>query len=359
MISCPVPAAAGRTTARWVAVVAGTAVLSGTAVWMLTPRSPPTQSALWSVSRLAVSPPAGVPLAVDNSRVAVSPDGRAVAYVAGRGRLARSTCAISISSTACRSLAPKVDAARSFRRTANGSGSRRRRTEKVLRRGGSPLTISDAAGMYSTSRSRDGRPTTPSSSRRLSVRGSFACPQLAARQRGDDVGEGKAAIVGRSSCPAARRCYSASPVLETLRSTSSRSRPASATLLQRRRAGLSSHGSSGLFQAGTLMAVPFDPVRLEVTGPVVVLSGVMEMPALRNSAVPSFPHVSFSTGGALAYVPAVQPRQNSLIWVDRAGDEMPTGATGGDLLPAAYLSGRWRVAVTVRGPDGMTCLATT
>ena len=49
--------AAGRTTARWVAVVAGTAVLSGTAVWMLTPRSSPAQSALWSVSRLAVSPP--------------------------------------------------------------------------------------------------------------------------------------------------------------------------------------------------------------------------------------------------------------------------------------------------------------
>ena len=78
--------AAGRTTARWVAVVAGTAVLSGTAVWMLTPRSSPAQSALWSVSRLAVSPPAGVPLAVDTARVAVSPDGRSVAYVAGRGR---------------------------------------------------------------------------------------------------------------------------------------------------------------------------------------------------------------------------------------------------------------------------------
>ena len=78
--------AARRTTARWVAVVAGTAVLSGTAVWMLTPRSSPAQSALWSVSRLAVSPPAGVPLAVDTSRVAVSPDGRSVAYVAGRGR---------------------------------------------------------------------------------------------------------------------------------------------------------------------------------------------------------------------------------------------------------------------------------
>ena len=66
------------------------------------------------------------------------------------------------------------------------------------------------------------------------------------------------------------------------------------------------------------MAVPFDAARLEVKGPpVAVLSGIMEMNRLRNSALGNqAPQVSFSAAGTLAYVPAGTPKQTTLVWVD-------------------------------------------
>jgi Tol biopolymer transport system component len=103
-------------------------------------------------------------------------------------------------------------------------------------------------------------------------------------------------------------------------------------------------------QNGTVMAVPFDPVRVEVTGaPVAVFSGVMQVKRLRNSTVSNLiPQISFSTVGTLAYVPAnPQPRQSALMWVDRAGAEQPTGASGGAYFqPRLSPDGR-RLAVTV------------
>ena len=103
-------------------------------------------------------------------------------------------------------------------------------------------------------------------------------------------------------------------------------------------------------QAGALMAVPFDPVRLETTGtPVAVLSGVMQVRRLRNATTTNLaPQLTFSSTGTLAYIPVnPRPRQSALIWVDRTGREQPTGASGGDYFqPRVSPDGR-RVAVTV------------
>ena len=75
--------------------------------------------------------------------------------------------------------------------------------------------------------------------------------------------------------------------------------------------------------AGTLRAVRFDPVRLEVLGdPVTVVDHVMMKPTgAANYAV--------SRQGTLVYVPggvSVQTTPRSLVWVDRKGHEEPIKA---------------------------------
>ena len=69
--------------------------------------------------------------------------------------------------------------------------------------------------------------------------------------------------------------------------------------------------------AGTLLAVPFDLGRLEITGsPVPMLERV-----LRSSAGVQY---ALSESGTLAYIPAEDdndPGQYSLVWVDREGQE--------------------------------------
>jgi eukaryotic-like serine/threonine-protein kinase len=75
-------------------------------------------------------------------------------------------------------------------------------------------------------------------------------------------------------------------------------------------------------QAGTAFALPLGPA-LERTGPpVVVLQGVEQ-----NSLGAS--HFSFSRTGTMAYVPAgTEGRSATLVWADRAGAEQPTGISG-------------------------------
>ena len=75
--------------------------------------------------------------------------------------------------------------------------------------------------------------------------------------------------------------------------------------------------------AGTLRAVRFDPIRLEVLGdPVTVVERVMIKPTgAANYAV--------SRQGTLFYVPggvSVQASPRSLVWVDRKGHEEPIKA---------------------------------
>jgi Tol biopolymer transport system component len=112
-------------------------------------------------------------------------------------------------------------------------------------------------------------------------------------------------------------------------------------------------GHLAYVQAGTLMAVPVDPTRFEVTGtPVAVLSGIMEMNRLRNSAVGNQgPQISFSAAGTMAYIPAGKPKQTELVWVDRSGIETPSGASGGMYYQPRISPDGQRVAVTVRGVD--------
>jgi Tol biopolymer transport system component/predicted Ser/Thr protein kinase len=69
-------------------------------------------------------------------------------------------------------------------------------------------------------------------------------------------------------------------------------------------------------QSGNLMAVPFQPQRLEVTGPPVpVVEGVLENPAVRAA------YYCVSATGTLVYLSAGTQGQRKLVWVSRSGAE--------------------------------------
>ena len=75
-------------------------------------------------------------------------------------------------------------------------------------------------------------------------------------------------------------------------------------------------------QGGTLMAVPFDPQRLTVTGATVpVVDGVLQ------SIGSGYAQYSLSATGLLVYVPGgLQSNQSKLVWVNRNGAEQPLSA---------------------------------
>jgi serine/threonine-protein kinase len=108
-------------------------------------------------------------------------------------------------------------------------------------------------------------------------------------------------------------------------------------------------------QGGSLMAVPFDLARLEVTGsPVAVVPDVTPPFRLRTMP-PSFNRLfDVSPSGTLAFVSSGRrPPRHALVWVDRTGREEPVGvsASGGTYAqPRLSPDGR-RIAVVRRGDD--------
>ena len=71
-------------------------------------------------------------------------------------------------------------------------------------------------------------------------------------------------------------------------------------------------------RTGTLMAVPFDVTKVQVTGtPVLVLEGI------RHHHWPiAMADYAFSANGTLIYVPKTQSVEHQLVWVDREGNEL-------------------------------------
>jgi serine/threonine-protein kinase len=75
-------------------------------------------------------------------------------------------------------------------------------------------------------------------------------------------------------------------------------------------------------QGGSLMAVPFDPQRLAVTGPP---ASVVER--VLQSTVSGVAQYNFSSTGSLVYIPgAVQSAQSRMVWVTRSGTAQPLAA---------------------------------
>ena len=95
-------------------------------------------------------------------------------------------------------------------------------------------------------------------------------------------------------------------------------------------------------RGGSLFAVAFDPVRLEVRGsPAAVLQGIRE--TQQDTA-----QLAVSQTGSIAYVPADSgERQNALVWVDRTGLEEATFAAGLDFSRPRVAPDGHRVAVAI------------
>ena len=97
--------------------------------------------------------------------------------------------------------------------------------------------------------------------------------------------------------------------------------------------------------AGTLRAVGFDPVRLEVLGdPVPVAETVMTTTA-------GAAHYAVSRSGTLIYAPGGSGAQQSMVWVDRKGREEPIHVPARAYsLPRLSPDGT-RVVLTIWDPD--------
>jgi eukaryotic-like serine/threonine-protein kinase len=105
-------------------------------------------------------------------------------------------------------------------------------------------------------------------------------------------------------------------------------------------------------QGGSLMAVPFDPQRLAVTGAaVLVVEGVLQSP------VSGAAQYGISITGSLVYVAGgVQSAQSRLVWVSRNGAEQPLAAPAHTYLtPRLSPDGR-RVAVAITEQDSQVWL---
>ena len=79
------------------------------------------------------------------------------------------------------------------------------------------------------------------------------------------------------------------------------------------------------YRANKLLAIPFDPIHLKIIGssPVTIVEGIAE------SASPIGAEYSFSASGSLAYVPAsLRYLDRQLVWVDRKGTVEPIPDAG-------------------------------
>jgi Tol biopolymer transport system component len=339
---------------RWALVLMGTVAATSVVVWNVKPSAPSASST--TVARFAITPPLADPLAVDLAAVAISPDGRRVAYAAGRG-------------TRQRIYVREIDEFGGAPIPGTEGGSTpffspdgqwvgffiTGKMKKVLRTGGTPLTICDTQGTAGATPSweADGTilftPTIGSGIWRVQAAGGTPVVVTTLRETETShrwaqlLSNGKALLFGAVTASAEVQVY-----VQSLETGQRRlvAKGAGARYLPT--------GHLVYVQGGTVMAAPFDPVRFEVSGtPVAVLSGVMQVRRLRNSTtVTLLPQISFSNSGPMVYVPGNErPRQNALVWIDRSGLEQPTGASGGTYFQPRLSPDGNRMAVTVGGGD--------
>ena len=343
----------GSTVVRWVSALIVTAAVTGFVAWNLKPGLLAPTSIPGSTARLLIAPPPGDPLAVDVTAIAMSPDGRYVAYVAGQGSRQRiflrgidefnSTPIPGTEGGDNPFFSPDSQWVGFF---AGG------KLKKVMRRGGMPVTVSEVLAQASSAPSWESddtiffTPNTGAGIWRVSASGGALTAVTTLTESEISHRWPQLLPGGRTLLFSALNASANDPQVYVQSLETGQRRP----LIRGAGARYLPTGHLVAVQAGTLMAVPFDPVRLETTGtPVAVLSGVMQVRRLRNATITNLvPQVTFSSTGTMAYIPVnPRPRQKALTWVDRTGLEQPTGASGGDYFqPRVSPDGR-RVAVTV------------
>ncbi|HET9387573.1 MAG TPA: protein kinase, partial [Gemmatimonadales bacterium] len=338
-----------------IAALVLTAVVAGALAWVFNPA--PAQPSSSSVARLVIVPPPGEVIDSGNFAVAISPDGRHVAYVAGEAdrkriyvRAIDQFNSVALPGTEGGNV-PFFSPDGQWVGFIAGGKIRRTRVD-----GGQPQTVTDAVQTVNAlavpSWERDdniyftpgpgtgiwripsaGGPTVPATMLQGSEN-SHRWPQL--------LPDGKTLL------------FSAATVSDSQVYVQSLATGERRQIVKGLGARYLPSGRLVYVQSGALMAVRFDANRFEVVGEAVtVLSGFMQVTRLRNSTIANLaPEVSVSTAGTVAYVPArSKPVQEALVWVSRTGVETPTGASGGVYFQPRLSPDGSRVAVTIGGED--------
>jgi serine/threonine-protein kinase len=350
-VSTTVSGASARSvTLKWIAALGAVAIVVGGAAWYLGSRRPSTASFGAAVTRLALVPDGPFPTDAEGV-VALSPDGRRLAYVAGPAGQSR---------LYLRELdqfegkpIPGTEGAGSpaFSPDGNWLGFiAAGKVKKVAVTGGIPVTLSESTKSLALSwESSDSLLFSPGQATgiwRVSAAGGVPPTALTTLEDGDVshvypviLPDGKALLYAAQNAAPGNNPTVFAQSLET---GQQRHRVADGSVAQ-----YLPTGHLVYVQRGTLFAVPFDPTHLELRGnPTAVLQGIRETPL-------GTPQLSFSLTGALAYVPGNSAeRQSALVWVDRAGLEQTTFAAGLDFSRPRLAPDGHRVAVAIGAGAG-------
>jgi serine/threonine protein kinase/Tol biopolymer transport system component len=332
----------GRGALLWGVASLILAIITGLAIWNLKP------SLLRPVSRTVITLPPGQRLAgLDQPAVAVSPDGNHIAYIAVQGGT-HQLYLRAMDSLEARPIPGTEGASEPFF-SPDGqwlgffAG---QKLKKVSLSGGAAQTLGDVALPRGVSWSSQGviafSPAWASVLQQVSDAG--GAPQPLTRLETGEVSHrwpeflpGGKAVLFVASTSSFNWTNSQVAILSI--GTGGRQ-----NVIQ---GGTQPHyASSGHLvyaQGSTLMAVPFDPRRLAVTGAAVpVVENVLQGPT--TGAV----QYSISATGSLVYVPGgAQADQRRLVWVARNGAEQPAAApVRAYLFPRISPDGR-RVAVGI------------
>jgi Tol biopolymer transport system component/predicted Ser/Thr protein kinase len=330
------------------------AVLASLVTWNLKPGPAPAPQ---PVSRLVVNLPPGQQLAgLDGGpAVALSPDGTYLAYVARQGG-AQQIYLRAMDSLEAKSIPGTEGGVNPFFSPdgrwlgffAGGT------LKKVSVSGGAALTLGDAGTPRGASWGSHGTitfaPTNVSVLHQMPDAGGAPQPltrfeKREAAHRWPDLLPGGKAVL-----------FAAGP---TINFTNSQVAVQSIGTGERRnlvQGGMSPrYAPSGYLvyaQGGSLMAVPFDPHRLDVMGTAVpVVEGVLQSPVNGNA------QYSFSATGSLVYIlGGVQSAQSKLVWVSRNGAEQPLAVSAHAYLTPRFSPDGRRVAVSIQEQESQIWL---
>jgi eukaryotic-like serine/threonine-protein kinase len=336
------------------AVVSGLSVLvaaliAGLAVWNLKPM--PARP----VTRTVITLPQGLQLAGlgNGPALSVSPDGSYLAYAASQGDGAQQLYLRAMDGLDAKPI-PGTEGAIEpffspdgreigFFTSRLGGGELKR----VSLSGGAPVALGDVAAPHGASWSSQGRIAfVPSFSSLQQVSETGGAPQPLTRLEKGEVTHGWPEFLpGGKALLFTAATGSTDPQLGVqLIGTGERR-----NLIAGGSPRYARSGHLVYAQAGNLMAVPFDPQRLTVTGaPVSVVAGVVQISQLGAA------QYSLSATGSLVYVsgtgiPPAAP--SSLVWVDRKGLEQTLPQPARVYSNPRLSPDGQRVAVLIRGPE--------
>ena len=350
------PAATRLRKSHWrtTAIIAAAALVAGTALGMLLKRN--QTLADQSVVRVLMTlPDSGGAVPIDNSSIAISPDGRRIAYV-GPSKTGHMLWVREMNEFEGKPLAGTEGAQAPFFSPNGdfigffGEGSNQAKLMVTPATGGMTRTVlSDSASAYGGSWGRDGNiyfTYTSSGIGRVAQEGGavfrISRPDTAAGEQEHDYvqalpGEKGAIVQVWRGSPnenvIAALSFATGKVKTIAKGTFARFLPPDKLI----------YGTSD----GRVFAVTFDEKSLvATTEPVQVLDNVR---AEGSNGTLEF---AVSESGALAYVPGGENERN-VMWVSRNGTETPVDSTwAGDFSDVALSPDGSRLAITISGSDG-------